>query len=159
MTEYMTWYGNPFTKKDGALILMLALIYIPMHEFGHWIAYWIFGIPAEFGIIFEPFIAFTVQPLTEPDIAIRMFASFFGGGFTFIVGGIVAIRSRPSLTMMVYGLANGIIELLFVLHSKMCGVHCLLLIQSNMILYLVLPIIPTIMVFAFGFPELRWWQD
>lgn len=154
----LNWYGKEFTKKDGALMLMLALIYIPMHEFGHWLVYWIFGIPAEFGIMFEPFVAFTVQPLTEPDIVIRLFASFFGGGFVFIMSGIIAIKSRPSLTMMVYGLASGIIELLFALYSGMHDIHCFLLIQSNMILYLVSPIILTMVVFAFGFPELRWWQ-
>lgn len=157
MTEYMTWYGNPFTKKDGALMLMLALIYMPMHEFGHWIAYWIFGIPAEFGIIFEPFIAFTVRPLTEPDFAIRVFASFFGGGFTFIVAGIIAIKSRPALLIMVLGLTAGITEVSFFLISGIYDVHFHLLVHSNMVLYVALQTVPVLVVAVFGVPEFRRW--
>lgn len=154
----LNWYGKEFTKKDAAVMSVLMLLCLPIHEFGHWLAYWIFGIPAEFGIMFDPFIAWTVQPLVEPDVTVRLFASFFGGGFVSIVAGVIAIKSKPSLAIMVYGLASGVIELSFVLYSGICGIHHILLVHSNMILYIVSPIIPTIMVFAFGFPEYRWWQ-
>lgn len=153
------WYEKEFTKEGAALMFVLMLIYLPMHEFGHWIAYWIFGIPAEFGMMVEPFVAFFVQPFVEVPLAIRIFASFFGGGFVFVVAGAIAIKSRPSLTMMVYGLFSGITELLFALYSETYGIHSLLLVQSNTILYLIPPIVIVTVVFALGFPELRWWQD
>ena len=150
-----SWYGREFTKKDAVLMSMLMLIYLPMHEFGHWLVYWIFGIPAEFGIMFDPFFAFTVQPLIEPDIAIRLFASFFGGGFIFIVAGIIAIRSRPSLLVMVLGLVAGLTEMSFFLISGIYDVHFQLLVHSNMVLYVMLHIVPFVVVLMFGFPEFR----
>jgi len=155
----MHWYGEEFTKNDAVVMFVLTLLYMPMHEFGHWLAYWIFGIPAEFGIMFDPFFAFTTRPLIVPSFNIRMLASFFGGWFVFAVAGITVIKSRPSLIIAVFGLANGIVEVSSVLISEIYGVQIGLLVQSNMMWYLMLQTIPAIVVFAVGFSEIRWWQD
>jgi len=153
----LNWYGKEFTVTDGVIMLILMLLYLPMHEFGHWVAYWIFGIPAEFGIMFEPFFAYTVQPLIELDIAVRLFASFFGGGFVFIVAGIIAIKSRPSLMVAIFGLAGGIAEVSFLLISGTDNIHHFSFLYSNMAWYAILQLGPLILVIVFGFPEFRQW--
>lgn len=157
MNKYGTWCGKPFTVKGAVLMFALALVYLPMHEFGHWLAYWIFGIPAEFGIMYNPLSAVFVQPAIMPSFHIQMFVAFFGGGFVFIVAGIVSIRSRPSLLMAAVGLAAGITELAFRFVAETQDLDFPMLIQSHFELYIALQVVPFIMVFLLGLPEFRRW--
>lgn len=155
MNEYRTWCGKEFTVKDAMLMLAFAWIYLPMHEFGHWLAYWIFGISAEFGIMYDPIEAFIVQPAIAPSFHIQMFSAFFGGGVVFIVTGIVSIRSRPSLLMAIFGLAAGITELAFWFVAATQALDFPMLIQSHFELYVALHVVPFIVVFLLGLPEFR----
>jgi hypothetical protein len=152
-----SWFGMEFTKTGGAVMMILLLIYLPMHEFGHFIAYWICGIPAEFGIIYDPFMAITVRCLIIPDMNIKIFASFFGGGFVFIIDGIVAIRIRPSLIASVAGLCGGLTEVAFFILSNVQQTVFVEFVAINFAPYLILQTLPIMILFIFGLPEVQWW--
>jgi hypothetical protein len=153
----VNWWGKEFTPKGGVLVLVFTIIYAPMHEFGHWLAYWIFGIPAEFGIMYVPLIAFFVRPIIVPSFHVRMFSAFFGGGFVFLVVGAISIKSRPSLLMAIFSLAAGITEFVFHFIAVTCALNFPVFVASHLALYTALHIVPMIVVFLFGLPEFRRW--
>lgn len=150
-----TWYGKEFTKKGAVLMLFLLVVYAPLHEFGHWFAYWMFGIPSTLGIFLDPFPAIYVQALISVDLItpiIKEFVFFFGGGFAGMVFLMVSIKSRPALIAAGFGVSGGITEWLF--HS-IGGTTFIQLVDANALLYISLTVIPVVLLFIVGLPEFR----
>ena len=147
------WYGKEFTKKGALVMTILLLLHIPMHEFGHWFAYWLFGIPASFGFITDPIWACTVHASFEPAPAIRLFASFFGGGFVGIVCLIISIKIRPVLIPSIIGFSAGLTEVYF---FATFYYDFTIMITDNILTYVMLHVIPVLIVFIIGLPEFQW---
>lgn len=150
------WYGKEFTVTGAIIVMILYMSYLPTHEIGHGIAYFIFGINAEFVIVTEPYFAFGVQASEYPILPIKLFASFFGGGFAGLVALIVSIKSRSSLLAAVFGFSAGISEMSFFLFSHTYGIDFLLFTSLHMTWYMLIPIITVVVVFVVGLPEVRW---
>lgn len=138
-------------------MMILLAIYAPLHEFAHWFAYWMFGIPSTFGVLLDPFPALYVQssiPVSLIDPFIREFVYFFGGGFVGMVFLVISIKSRPVLIAAGVGISGGITEWLF--HS-IGGATFIQLVNVNALLYISLSVVPVTLLFIVGLPEFRSW--
>ena len=150
----------PITRKEETVIFVFVVMYSFVHELGHWFMFLILGIPSVIGIIWDPLPAFCVHAYGfNSDITIIEAAliSFAGGGFTGLIAIFIYIkyRYRTMAWLVIISLVNGIVEMIFYTTAYVQEISFVLLVNENMVLYLVIIIAPVIAMLIQEFYEYR----
>ena len=144
------WYGMTITRRGGLLVIIQLCVMLFVHEFGHWLVANMIGVTATFGIVTEPILCAVVQT-TGPRTAEQMFLiAFGGGGFVAFIGGLISIKSRLSLSIVVLGVSSGLAEMIFYMAAYTNGGLITFVAQTPILLaYLIANAVP---MYAFMIP-------